>query len=93
MCSAGYLVFSDMIKLFQQNIVARAWATDTAAHMSANVRQEMLYPVVGFTRLVAGGPIVMVGWIFLSDDLKHDFFMVNRSYISDRLAMFKIILD
>ena len=30
-----------------------------------NMRQEMLYLVVGYTRLEEGGPLVMLGWIFV----------------------------
>ena len=67
--------------------MARPWATDTSAHMTHNVRQEMLYPIVGFTKLVAGGPTVMVGWIFVSDDLKHDFHQVRQVYISEQCCL------
>jgi hypothetical protein len=65
----------------QQNIVIRPWGTTTSAHMTANVRQEMLYPVVAFTRLKEGGPIIMLGWIFVSDDLSHDFQQVRTGDI------------
>ena len=51
--------------------------------MTANVRQEMLYPVVGYTRLKEGGPIIMLGWIFVSDDLSHDFHQVRTGDTSD----------
>ena len=51
--------------------------------MTANVRQEMLYPVVGYTRLKEGGPLIMLGWIFVSDDLSHDFHQVRTGDTSD----------
>ena len=55
----------------------RPWAEATSAHMSANARQEALYPTVGYTRLVVGGPIIKLGWVFLSSDLKHDYTQVG----------------
>ena len=67
------------------NINLRPHATSTSSHMSSNVYQVAMYPVVGYTRLVEGGPLVKLGWIFLSDDLGHDYHQVE--------VMDKTILD
>ena len=45
--------------------------------MSANQTAVALYPVVVYTRLVEGGPVVKLAWAFVSMDLKHDFFQVT----------------
>ena len=59
------------------NMKVCPFGTTTAANMTGNVRQEMEYPIVGYTREVEGGPIILLGWIFISDDLKHDYEQVG----------------
>ena len=59
------------------NIKVRPFGTTTAAHMTANERHEMEFPGVGYTREVEGGPIIKLGWLFISDDLKHDYEQVG----------------
>ena len=61
----------------QQNCVCKPFSTSTSSHMSANQTAVALYPVVVYTRLVEGGPVVKLAWAFVSMDLKHDFFQVT----------------
>ena len=58
------------------NINVGPHGSTTSAHMLANNKQVALYPVVAYTRLTEGGPIVKLGWLFVSDDLKHDYYQV-----------------
>ena len=58
------------------NMNVRPHGTTTASHMSTNEQKVAEYPVVGYTRLTEGGPIVKIGWLFVSDDLKHDYYQV-----------------
>ena len=44
--------------------------------MTANCKQIMLFPCVGYVRLEEGGAVTKLGWVFCSDDLRHDFFQV-----------------
>jgi hypothetical protein len=62
---------------YQQNVVITPCATTTSSHMSANERSVAMYPVVGYTRLTEGGPIVKLGWILVSDDTGHDYHQVE----------------
>ena len=63
----------------QQNVVIRPFSTSTSSHMSANQLAMALNPVVGYTRLVEGGPIIKVALAFFSQDLGHDFYQVKQA--------------
>lgn len=73
------------------NINCRPFGTTTAAHMHANERQEALYPVVGYTREVEGGPVIKLGWLFVSDDLKHDYEQVKETFGNNGNSSFQKI--
>ena len=64
--------------MLQQNPNVRPFAEATGAHMSANTYQIMMYPIMGHTRLEEGAPLIKVGFIFLSDDLGHDYQQVSE---------------
>lgn len=57
--------------------------------MSSNKKQIALFPMVVYTRLVEDGPVVKFGFLFLSDDLKHDYHQVEvmEKIAFDRLAV------
>jgi hypothetical protein len=75
------------------NMKVRPHGTTTAAHMSANEQQVAEFPVVGYTRLTEGGPIVMFGLLFVSDDLKHDYHQVfAKSHAEDLVLVFQCLL-
>ena len=59
------------------NMNVRPFATSCAAHMHANEYHVMEFPLVGYTREVEAGPIVKLGFIFISDDLSHDYEQVG----------------
>jgi len=66
----------------QQNLNNRGFATTTSSHMTANKDDKALEPTVGYTVLEEGGPVQKLGWIVLSDDLKHDYMQV-RPFFDD----------
>ena len=61
----------------QMNVTARPFSTTTGSHMTANVRQEALVPVVAYVVLTPGSKPILLGWLFVSDDLKHDYEQVG----------------
>lgn len=60
------------------NINLRPHTGTTSSFMTANNKQIAMFPVVVYTRIVEGGPILKLGYIFLSDDLKHDYHQVAK---------------
>ena len=69
---------ADYSLMLQQNPNVRPFAEATGAHMSANAYQIAMVPIMGYTRLKEGAPVIKVGWIFLSDDLGHDYQQVSE---------------
>ena len=59
------------------NVNVRPFATSISSHMSANSHQEMLFPKVGYLRIVKDGPLIKLAWVYISSDLKHDFHQVT----------------
>ena len=60
------------------NINIRSFAGTTSSFMSSNNVQVAMFPVVVYMRTEENGPILKLGFIFLSDDLKHDFNQVAK---------------
>ena len=60
------------------NVTSSPFGTTTSSHMTANITNHAMVPIVLYVVLEEGGPIVKLGWIVLSDDLKHDYHQVSR---------------
>ena len=62
----------------QMNVASSPFGTTTSSHMTANSTNHAMVPIVMYVMFEEGEPIVKLGWIVLSDDLKHDYQQVSR---------------
>lgn len=62
----------------QMNVASSPFGTTTSSHMTANVTNHAMVPIVMYLITEEGEPIIKLGWIVLSDDLKHDYHQVSR---------------
>ena len=60
------------------NVASSPFGTTTSSHMTANITNHAMVPIVVYVNFEEGEPIVKLGWIVLSDDLKHDYHQVSR---------------